>query len=350
MATKTGGGGNIQENYDPNTGKYISGGSGGNSSSTNNKKSGGSSGDGNIASSASSLPSFLIKKKSNNDSSTNTPGFLSKRDDSSNTGQKSKFQKLYEKLKKERFFKDRKLRDEQGVVDNIEKFIVDDDVLSFLEKYGLKTTNPMGAGKTSHSSINTTLTNIIANKMFNPLNVLEATEFDALLQKAKQQINGNVRNVPYAELGHIQRGFNNKNIIDIYLGNQKSDVILPNGVHGSCIYTAYDRGTASGYGRYIMNFVIDNKNANIIRDSDYNVKLSNLKKKIPEMKQKIYDSLIAKGKDSTYSSRVAQIFDNTLNKDYTFGALLMGYDAVYRESVQYCLLLNFKNAYVKKDW
>ena len=265
---------------------------------------------------------------------------------------------LNQKEKQENFWKERKLMTPDDVVDNIEMFF-DDDVIDFMAKYNWQTKDTMGASKTSHRSINEVLTNAIAHRQFNPVNILDKNEFDKIYNKLRVRGYASGRAVPFAEYGFIQRGMHDRNTPEIYLGKRKPDCLLPNGVHGSCIYTAYNSYTAGSYGAggYVMSFLVDNQKANTIKSSDYGSRHDNnagirgkLISKLPETQKKIHDHAIAKGRSQYEADRMSKIYKNTLENDYTFAAILMGYDIVYQEDAQFGLLLNFKNTYTKKDW
>lgn len=332
MATKVQNNNNIGNPWHDDQGQFTTPG-GGNASNNQDSNNGG-------------IPSFL-KKKGESKTGSDVPSFLKKK--AGQGGSSESTSEKIKKIKKKLWWKNRDLYTPQQVADNITEFF-DDDVLSFLDKYGLKTTNPLGAMNTSHSRINTVLANAIAKQMFNPLNVMNTQQFDAIVKNLK--LTGNVfnRNTPFADFGFLQRGFNNKGIINQYLGEESSDCILPNGVHGSCIYTAYDGRTAYSYGGYVMSLAVDNKKAKTITSSDYMSKRRELIQKMPDMKNKIVADLKQRGKDDVYANRVAQIFENTVIKDNTLAAILMGYEIVYQDHMMYGLLLNFKNTYTKKDW
>ena len=342
MAKKVQNNNNIGNPWHDDQGQFTTPGGGG-SGNTDNQ---------NNNSNVNNIPSFL-RAKGGNISDNGVPSFLKKKNNqnASNNSTSEQIKKIRQNL----WWKNRDVYTPQDVIDNIDKFF-DDDVIEFLKKYNFDSTNTMGAPKTSHSHINSTLFNAMAHKAFHPLKIMEDKEFDTITRRLYMQGNHYGSGVPYAEYGFIQRGFSNKEIIKSYLGETNPDCILTAGAYGSCIYTAYDGYTAQGYARrkgpngYVMNFVVDNQKAKTIKKSDYIAKRRELIKKLPETETKIIQSLKQQGKDDMTANRIAKIYRNTLTKDDTFGAFLMGYEMLYEDGVQYGLLLNFKNAYTKKDW
>ena len=293
------------------------------------------------------IPSFLKQK-----SSTSTPSFLNKK---GSNGNSDKYAKMFEEAKKGRWWKSRKFR----TVDEVEQEIgdyFDDEVVDFLRKYNFKTVDSMGARKTSHASINTTLSNIIARKMFHPLKIMDTQEFDQIWSRMNIQNGGRwqTSKIPYADYSTIERGFHNKAIIDEYLGIKTDNpVVLPNGMYGSCVYSAYDGSTARSYAGssgIVMKYLVDNKNGHTITSGQYNIKKNEMIKKVDNMKNNIISSLTKRGVSDNDAQQCARIFENTLRKDYTFAGLLMGYDVIYETVRDFSLILNWKNISTKKDW
>lgn len=328
---------NIGNPYRDEKGQFASAGAGGSRNSSDTA----------TTSSQKPMPAWL---KKSSDGKTQLPSWLKKNDTNGNTQKNS----LWQKIKDKAWWQNRdNVRTPDEVTDQITKFF-DTEVLDFMEKYNFKTCDPMGAGKTSHAHLNTVLTNIIAKKMFKPLNVLDTKEFDDIWNRMLNQNGGwNTRKIPYNDFSTIERGFHNKDIIKQYLGEDTSNpVVLPNGCYGSCIYTAYDHYTAQSYaGRgYVMSFLVNNIEGHTITGTDYDIKKQQLISNTAKMEKNITDHLRSQGKDDNYVNNVLKVFRNTLTKDYTFAGVLMGYDAIYDSSTDYCLLLNFGNAYTKKDW
>lgn len=307
-------------NHSGKTGKFIS--ANGSSNVDNTKK----------------QPSFLAKKGT-------TPSFLT------NNSNSNKQNSLYNNIKRERWLKSGKLRTIDEIVDRIGDYI-DEDVLALHEKWGQKSQSNMGAPNTSHSYGNKPLLNAIARKMFRPLRILDTADFDMKMKLAQSVDNSDV---PYSpDWGWAKRGFHNKDIIKQYLGEEIiSDVLLPYGVYGSCVYSAYDgsteKGYASGRNGYVMSYIIDHKKANVTNAYDAARKTQEFKNRISEVHSNLEKRLKELGKDDTYINNFKRVFDNNV-RDATFVPLLLGYDCVYETGSEYGLILNFGNIYTKKDW
>ena len=252
-------------------------------------------------------------------------------------------------LERRNFWNNSEKRDPNWVCDNIEKFF-DKEVVDFLTKYDFHTASSLGAR--TWSSQNLVLTNAIAFQMYQPMTPVSPEEFDSLLNQVGSDKFSS--RTPSAPLAYIERGFSNKGVIAAsYLRQEPSDLVLTQGAHGSCVYTAYNAFTASsyaGYGGYIMKAVIDNANSNTIDEqSVYNLKNTFLNR-INEIKSKLYQHGLNIGLDDSQAQRLGQVFENTLQYDEMFPAVICGYDVVYDKYDKYALLLRFRNVKVKKDW
>ncbi len=287
------------------------------------------------------LPSFLSFKTDDN---INGISFLKKGGSVKNS--------LFDKAKKDRWWKYNKKRTVDDVVKNIGDYF-DDEILGVLEKYGWKSCDSMNAGRTSHSYINKPLLNAIASKQFRPLNIMDTSKFDNLFNPIKRAVLGSYYNKTNAQrtqsYSFCERGFNNKDIINYYLGRKSQDLKLPAGACGSCIYTAYDGQTSKSYGRYQMKFLVDNSKAYTMTDRDARYYKSQLEMRMPEIEQGIRNKLANNPKYANYTDKVIHIFKNNL-RDETFVPLLMGADMVYEEGSDYGLILNFGDVYTREDW
>lgn len=294
------------------------------------------------ASSDNAQPQSFVKK--------NFSSFFKKKDSLDKT-EPGKLSETFEKFKKDRVFRERKKRTVEETVEIVAKFF-DEDVLKELEKYNFKLADSMGAVYTSHASSNQVLVQAISRKMFRPTKLLEDKEFFDLVNKSKINTAGNWRLNPQSTLGFIQRGFYDPDMLKQYSGEKDMNVILPFGMYGSCVYTAYDNyNTAIMYanGKYLMETVVDNEKGNTIRQQQYSVLRNQFLRKVNEMKSKIENEMKAKGHDDEYAQKVSRIFEKTATYDYTFPALLMGYDGIWEEGANYYLLLNFGNTYTRKN-
>lgn len=299
------------------------------------------------------MPNFSWMKKKGQTATSQFSWMKKKGQGSEDNAQKKN--SLWEQVKKERWWKNRELHDVQYVVDNIDKYY-DDDMLDEIEKAGFHTTDKtgyFGNTNTSHSYINTILTNLIAKKMFHPITVVDNNEFRQEWDIAKRSA-GTIGNMPYADTACITRGVHSPgDRLEDAMGKTDNKLLLPNGVYGSCVYSAYDNTTAKGYAGYsghVMSFLLDNKNANTIDETAYSTIKRNFKSKLPEIEKNLKESLKNRGKDDTYCDNVVRQFHNTAINDDTFPALLLGYDCVYCLSPRYSLILNYKHVKTMKDW
>lgn len=310
----------------------------------------------------SAAPSFSWLKKGQNSTTASKPQFswLKKKSDSqqdsADDGQATqKGNSIWEQVKKERWWKSRELHDTQYIVDNIDKYY-DDDMLDEIEKAGFHTTDKtgyFGRTNTSHSYINSILTNLVAKKMFYPVTVVPSDEFRKEWSIAQRSA-GSMKNMPYSDTACITRGVHSpEDRLTDALGKSDNRLVLPNGVYGSCIYTAYDGHTAksyAGYSGHVMSFLLDNKSANTIDETAYNSVRRNFRARLPEIENNLKESLKKRGKDDAYCDKIVRQFHNTAMNDATFPALLLGYDCVYNLSPQYSLILNYKHVKTMKDW
>lgn len=264
---------------------------------------------------------------------------------------------IWEQVQKERWWKSDELRDTQYVVDNIDKYY-EDDMLDEIEKAGFHTADRngsyFGTTRTSHSHINAILTNLVAKKKFNPITVLDNAQFDSEWNMAQKMNTRSYNNFPYVDTACVTRGVHKADdrLADS-LGKTDNKLVLPNGMYGSCIYSAYDTFTARSYAGssgVVMRYLIDNKNGHTITDTDYNVVSRDFKARLPEMEKNLRESLKKRGKDDTYCDSVVRQFHNTAMNDELFPALMLGYDCVYNTGAHYSLILNYKHVKTTKDW
>lgn len=309
----------------------------------------------------SQLPPWISKLEPNS-----LPGWISKAGSDDNS---SSTPSMWEKVKKEMWWESRELRDVQYIVDNIDKYF-EDDMLDAIEKAGFSTTDrynkffPSSTKRTSHSYINAVLTNLVAKKMFHPITEVEPKEFDKEWKQNMQSVASShygsnyfdVSRFPYQAVANTGRGVHNRDarVADMR-GETDNPLILPNGCYGSCTYSAYDQNlyTAKSYaGRsgYVFKMMIDNKAANTITSANYSQIRRDFLQHEPEMEQKLTEYLQKKGKDSNYIQKMCRILRTTTQNDYTFPAVMLGYDCVYETSSQYSLILNYKHVKVKKEW
>lgn len=293
-------------------------------------------------------------------------------DDASNTSTKSsskwswltdsddsapKANSIWEQVQKERWWKSDELRDTQYVVDNIDKYY-EDDMLDEIEKAGFHTADRngsyFGTTRTSHSHINAILTNLVAKKKFNPVTELDNAQFNREWRMAQRMNTGGYNNFPYMDVACVTRGVHKADdrLADS-LGKTDNKLVLPNGMYGSCIYSAYDTHTARSYAGsrgVVMRYLIDNKNGHTITDTDYHVVSREFQARLPEMEKNLRESLQKRGKDDTYCDNVVRQFHNTAINDELFPALMLGYDCVYNTGANYSLILNYKHVKTTKDW
>lgn len=264
---------------------------------------------------------------------------------------------IWEQVLKERWWKSDELRDTQYIVDNIDKFY-EDDILDEIEKAGFiaidKDGSYYGTTNTTHSYINEILTNLVAKKKFNPITELDNAQFDREWRMAQRMNTRGYDNFPYMDVACVTRGVHSADdrLADS-LGKTDNKLVLPNGMYGSCIYSAYDTYTARSYAGgmgTVMRFLIDNKNGNTITDTDYYVVSREFKARLPEMEKNLRESLQKRGKDDDYCDKVIRQFHNTATMDQLFPALMLGYDCVYDTGAKYSLILNYKHVKTTKDW
>lgn len=267
---------------------------------------------------------------------------------------------MWEKVKKNRWWKERTVRDAQYIVDNIGEYF-EDDMLDEMEKAGFSAVDKnhtffsSSTARTSHNYINEVLTNLIAKKMFHPITEVDSSDFTKQWNLAQGMVGGDYTKFPYADVGCVTRGVHNRTdrIADA-LGETNNSLVLPNGAYGSCIYTAYDNSTAKSYAGsrgYVFKMLVDNKNGNTITSSDYNSVRQQFISRLPEMEDNLRAHLQSKGKDDNYCDKAIRMFDNTARQDDLFPAIIMGYDCVYEQGFDdYALILNYKHVKVKKEW
>lgn len=305
------------------------------------------------------LPDWLtpISKTSSAKPSSSLPDWLTKIGEEDDDD--SEWEQIVSQVQNQRWWKNRdKVRTVDETIEVIDKFF-DDEVLDVLEKTGFKTSGSFSeyfgqaSNRTSHSSINVPLTNIIAKKMFHPITVIDSVQFDKEWKAAERSNSSrSASNIPYLPVGYVQRGVHNKDArLKDALGETDNNLILPNGCYGSCIYSAYDGYTArsyAGYNGYVFNYLIDNKNT--VTSTNHSIERQQFLNNIGTAENKIRQHLKSKGKDDTYCDKVIRVFNNAAHRDETFIGLLMGYDCIYDTSAQYSLILNWKNVKTKKDW
>lgn len=268
-------------------------------------------------------------------------------------------------MQRRNFWLNEEVRDPDWVVDNIEQFF-DKEVIDYMERWDYHTSASLSiSGKTTYDAHrNMTLTNAIAIQMYKPMTPVEPQEFDGLKAQIVQRGDlwpSDAKRVPQL---YLERGFSgDPRVIEAsYLREQPNDLILTQGAHGSCVYTAYDGRTAQSYARrssvgssrsnsgYVMKYILDQTKAKGINESEVRQLRMRFNNRIQEIQDRITKHALGLGIEQSKAEKLGRIFKSTLEYDETFPAVICGYDIVYDPYSQYGLLLRFRHVKTRKDW
>lgn len=239
------------------------------------------------------------------------------------------------------------------VIDNIDKY-VSDNILDFFRAHP-KTSgqgkylwhDPNLGGVHFSYEIPIIFLNAVAKEQFVPAKEIDETEFTNYINQISSLNNGATQGkYPQGNYVHLKRGSGHVDATLIAVGKKDSDLLLPNGMLGTCVYSSYNGYSHSTYGDITTDIIVEKTNRICNRSTATQLRSDFLKKKNiwePKLKQ----ALLNKGLSDQEADEFMYPIIKGIENDQNSVAIMCGYEMINETGHGWGLILNYKNCKIR---
>lgn len=349
------GGANKPQPYDTADGKFTSTGSGGSSDTTAAP-----------ASNNNATPSMFsgLFKQKNAPAAADANGsaisglFKPKNQNNNDNGEEdfnAFFESLNQKSNDSEWHKNHDLLTVDQVIENIDKY-VSDNILDFFRAHPKKSGqgkylwhDPDLGGVHFSYEVPIIFLNAIAKEQFVAAKEIDETEFKNYINEISSLNGGSTQGrYPQGNYVHLKRGSGHVDATLIAVGKKDSDLLLPNGMLGTCVYSSYNGYTHSTYGDVTTDIIVEKSDRICDRSTAMQLRSDFLKKKNiwePKLKQ----ALLNKGLNDQEADEFMYPIIKGIENDQNSVALMCGYEMINETGRGWGLILNYRHCKIRSE-